>query len=107
MLVQNGQAVDFPAAFDVISTRDTRREPRTAIGLISPLHYVILVIDGRQPDYSEGISLQMLQHMFVVLGAQTAINLDGGGSTELWFRGQILNQPAGGHERQLSDCIWF
>lgn len=49
----------------------------------------------------------MLQHMFVVLGAQTAINLDGGGSTELWFRGQILNQPAGGHERQLSDCIWF
>ncbi|MDO4371078.1 MAG: phosphodiester glycosidase family protein [Clostridia bacterium] len=107
VLVQNGQAVDFPAAFDVISTRDTRREPRTAIGLISPLHYVILVIDGRQPDYSEGISLQMLQHMFVVLGAQTAINLDGGGSTELWFRGEILNQPAGGHERQLSDCIWF
>ena len=49
----------------------------------------------------------MLQHMFVVLGVQTAINLDGGGSTEFWFQGEILNQPAGGHERQLSDCIWF
>lgn len=41
------------------------------------------------------------------LGAQTAINLDGGGSAELWFQGEILNQPAGGHERKLSDCIWF
>ena len=107
VLVENGQAAAFPDAFDVISTRDTRREPRTAIGMISPLHYVILIIDGRQPGYSAGISLQMLQQMFVALGAQTAINLDGGGSTELWFQGEILNQPAGGQERKLSDCIWF
>ena len=107
VLVQDGHAVEFPSSFDVISTRDTRREPRTAIGMISPKHYVILIIDGRQPGYSEGISLQTLQSMFVNLGVQTAINLDGGGSTELWFQGEILNQPAGGHERKLSDCIWF
>ena len=107
VLVQDGQAVSFPSAFDVISTRSTRREPRTAIGMISPLHYVILVVDGRQPGYSEGLSLQALQMIFVELGAQTAINLDGGGSTELWFQGTILNQPAGGGERKLSDCIWF
>ena len=107
MLVQDGEAVSFPSAFDVISTRSTRREPRTAIGMISPLHNVILIVDGRQPGYSEGISLQSLQQIFVSLGAETAINLDGGGSTELWFQGQILNQPAGGTERKLSDCIWF
>lgn len=107
VLVQDGEAVSFPSAFDVISTRSTRREPRTAIGMISPLHYVILIVDGRQPGYSEGISLQSLQQIFVSLGAETAINLDGGGSTELWFQGQILNQPAGGTERKLSDCIWF
>ena len=107
VLVENGQAAEFPDSFDVISTRDTRREPRTAIGMISPLHYVILIVDGRQPGYSEGISLQSLQQIFVSLGAQTAINLDGGGSTELWFQGEILNRPAGGHERKLSDCIWF
>lgn len=107
VLVEDGQAVDFPSSFDVISTRSTRREPRTAIGMIAPLHYVILIVDGRQPGYSEGVSLQTLQQMFVDFGAQTAINLDGGGSTELWFQGETLNQPAGGHERKLSDCIWF
>ena len=107
VLIENGQAVEFPASFDVISTRDTRREPRTAIGMISPRHYVILIVDGRQPGYSDGVSLQTLQQMFINLGVQTAVNLDGGGSTELWFQGQILNQPAGGHERKLSDCIWF
>ncbi|MDO4836936.1 MAG: phosphodiester glycosidase family protein [Clostridia bacterium] len=107
VLVKDGQAVDFPSSFDVISTRSTRREPRTAIGMITPLHYVILIIDGRQPGYSEGVSLQTLQQIFLDLGAQTAINLDGGGSTELWFQGEIMNQPAGGHERKLSDCIWF
>ncbi len=107
VLVEDGQAISFPSSFDVISTRSTRREPRTAIGMIAPLHYVMLIIDGRQPGYSEGVSLQTLQQLFLDLGAQTAINLDGGGSTELWFQGEILNQPAGGHERKLSDCIWF
>ncbi|HPS81587.1 MAG TPA: phosphodiester glycosidase family protein, partial [Candidatus Limiplasma sp.] len=94
-------------AFDVISTSPTRKEPRTAIGQIGPLHYVILVVDGRQEGYSAGITLQDLQQLFVSYGAQTAMNLDGGGSTELWFQGQILNQPCGGEERYVSDAIYF
>lgn len=97
----------FPEAFDLISTRSSRREPRTAIGQLGPLHYCVIVVDGRQPGYSEGISLQDLRQMFVELGAQTAFNLDGGGSTELWFMGEILNQPSGGHERSVSDAICF
>ena len=96
-----------PRAFDVISTRESRREPRMAIGMVSPLHYLIIVADGRQPGYSEGLSLQTLQKLFVRYGVQTAINLDGGGSTEMWFQGEILNSPAGGYERKLSDIIWF
>lgn len=107
VLVENGQAVTFPKNFKLISTSEKRREPRTAIGMISPLHYVIVVVDGRQPGYSEGISLQTLQQIFVDLGVQLAFNLDGGGSTELWFQGEIINRPSGGHERGLSDCIWF
>ncbi|HNW87177.1 MAG TPA: phosphodiester glycosidase family protein [Candidatus Limiplasma sp.] len=106
-LVRNGQAVAFNSAFDVISTSPTRKEPRTAIGQIGPLHYVILVVDGRQEGYSAGITLQDLQQLFVSYGAQTAMNLDGGGSTELWFQGQILNQPCGGEERYVSDAIYF
>ena len=54
-----------------------------------------------------GFFLQTLQQLFVNLGVQTAFNLDGGGSSEVWFQGEILNRPAGGHERKLSDCIWF
>lgn len=107
ILVQDGAAVSFPKSFNVISTRDSRREPRTGIGMIAPLHYVLIVVDGRQPGYSDGISLQSLQALFVSLGAANVINLDGGGSTEMWFQGVILNEPAGGTERELSDCIYF
>lgn len=106
-LVENGEALAFPKAFDAISTRQTRREPRTAIGQISPLHYCVIVVDGRQPGYSDGISLQDLQQLFLRYGAQTAFNLDGGGSAELWFQGEILNRPSGGHERRVSDVISF
>ncbi|MGN0970377.1 MAG: phosphodiester glycosidase family protein [Aristaeellaceae bacterium] len=107
LLVEKGEPVAFPKTFRLISTSPHRREPRTAIGMISPLHYVIVVVDGRRPGYSEGVSLQTLQQIFVDLGVQMAFNLDGGGSTELWFQGEIINRPSGGGERSMSDCIWF
>lgn len=106
-LVRGGEAVAFNKAFDVISTRDTRLEPRTAIGQIGPLHYIVIVVDGRQDGYSQGMTLQQLQQLFVRFGASTAMNLDGGGSTELWFQGQTLNHPAGGKERAVTDIILF
>ena len=106
-LVRDGQLSDFPRAFDVISTRSSRKEPRTAIGMIAPLHYVVIVVDGRQPGYSEGISLQDLQQLFLDYGAQTALNLDGGGSAEMWFMGEIISSPSGGHERAISDILYF
>ena len=107
LLVAQGEPVAFPKTFRLISTSPYRREPRTAIGMIAPLHYVIVVVDGRRPGYSEGVSLQTLQQIFVDLGVQTAFNLDGGGSMELWFQGEIINRPSGGGERSMSDCIWF
>jgi exopolysaccharide biosynthesis protein len=106
-LVRDGQAVSFNSAFDVISTSSSRREPRTAIGQIDTLHYIIIIADGRQDGYSVGMTLPELQQLFVKYGAETALNLDGGGSTELWFQGQILNSPAGGEERYVSDIIFF
>ena len=106
-LVEDGQALSFPEAFDVISTRPSRKEPRTAIGMIEPLHYVVIVVDGRQPGYSDGISLQDLQQLFLDYGAQVAFNLDGGGSAEMWFMGEIISSPSGGQERSISDIICF
>ena len=106
-LIRDGQAVAFSPDFDVISTNANRREPRTAIGQIGPLHYVIVVADGRQNGYSIGMTLPELQQIFILCGAKTAMNLDGGGSAEMWFGGEIINQPSGGEERRLSDILYF
>jgi len=74
---------------------------------MGPLHYVLLVVDGRRPDYSEGMSLPELQDLFLDLGVQTAFNLDGGGSTTLYFSGEIINTPSDRRERSVSDILYF
>lgn len=106
-LIENGQKLEFSRVFDLISTKSSRREPRTAIGQIDALHYAVIVADGRQDGYSIGMTLPELQDIFLSLGAKTAINLDGGGSTEMWFNGQIINRPSGGAERKITDIICF
>ena len=106
-LIENGQKLEFSRVFDLISTKSSRREPRTAIGQIDVLHYAVIVADGRQDGYSIGMTLPELQDIFLSLGAKTAINLDGGGSTEMWFNGQIINRPSGGAERKITDIICF
>ena len=112
-LVKDGQAVPFTTKADtdnkyVVSTRSTQLESRTAIGQISPNHYVIIVADGTRSsnDKWDGYSLQELQQMFLDCGAQTAINLDGGGSTKLYFYGQVINRPTSS-SRQVSDALIF
>ena len=105
--MRGGQAVDPDPVFDLISTDPRRRDPRTVIGQIGPLHYVLLVADGRQSGYSKGMTLGEAQRLMLDLGAQTAMNLDGGGSSELWFMGEILNRPSQSREHPLSDILYF
>lgn len=106
-LMRDGQAVSLKSDFDLLSIRDNALEPRTGIGQIDSLHYVIIVVDGRINGYSDGASLSTLQRLFVEAGAQVAFNLDGGGSTTLYFNGTVINRPSGGHERSVSDIIYF
>lgn len=84
--------------------------PRTAIGQIDTNHYVIIVSEGRTDD-SEGLSLYQLAEQFKTLGAKTAYNLDGGGSSTLYFNGKVINQTVGGsrggNERSVSDIIYI
>lgn len=84
--------------------------PRTAIGMISPLHYLILVSDGRT-DKSTGLTLFQLAGLMAEAGCVTAYNLDGGGSSTLWFNGAVVNNPAGGRsgsqEREVSDIVYI
>jgi len=82
--------------------------PRTAIGMISPLHYVIIVSDGRTSE-SAGLTLYELATVFKSYGCTFAYNLDGGGSSTLWFNGKVINNPTSGSgisERKVSDILY-
>jgi exopolysaccharide biosynthesis protein len=84
--------------------------PRTAIGLLSPLHYLFVVSDGRT-DESVGLSLYELAGLMKDLGCVTAYNLDGGGSSTMWFNGRVLNRPTTFgdkiEERSVSDIVYI
>lgn len=82
-------------------------QPRTAIGVIDDNHFVFVVVDGRDSGYSRGATMSELAQIMVDLGAQTAYNLDGGGSAEMWFNGEAVNQPSNGGERATSDILYI
>lgn len=84
--------------------------PRTAIGIIDDLHYVFVVSDGRTTE-SAGLSLYQLAGFMQNLGVTTAYNLDGGGSSTMYFNGKVVNQPTTDgrsiRERSVSDIVYI
>ena len=81
--------------------------PRTAIGMLEPGHYVLVVSDGRTGE-SKGLSLYQLAQFLQSLGVQTAYNLDGGGSSTMVFQGQVVNTPSGrSGERAVTDIVYI
>lgn len=84
--------------------------PRTAIGMIDKLHYICVVSDGRTKE-SKGLSLYELADFMKWLGADTAYNLDGGGSSSMVFDGKIINKPTFDGEkiveRKISDIVYI
>ena len=80
------------------------RAPRTALGLKADGHILAVVVDGRQ-DNSIGMTLLELALFMQELGAQDAMNLDGGGSSEMVVKGKIVNKPSDGRERRVGDAL--
>ena len=84
--------------------------PRTAIGIIDENHYIIVVSDGRTSE-SKGLSLYQMAEIMKSYGVKTAYNLDGGGSSTLYFNGQVINKPTTGgnriSERAVSDIVYI
>jgi hypothetical protein len=97
-LVHLGQPTGKSAA------RSSERHPRSAFGW-NERHCFLVVVDGRQVGLSVGMTLAELSEFLVELGCQEAINLDGGGSTELILDGQVLNSPCYGRERATATSL--
>ncbi|MDR2974078.1 MAG: phosphodiester glycosidase family protein [Propionibacteriaceae bacterium] len=105
-LVEDG-AVAVSAADEVDKAMESN--PRTAIAQVGQFHYLMVVADGRTDD-DAGLSLEQLAQFLVDHGAETAYNLDGGGSSTMWFNGQVVNTPTSGHgsgERAVSDIVYI
>jgi hypothetical protein len=101
------------------------RNPRTAVGItigcsdedpMTPCRYLLVTVDGRQPEWSTGLRFPDLGRLMLQLGAWNALNLDGGGSTTMWVRdrnkacqiktevGCLVNRPPYG-ERSVIDAV--
>ena len=106
-LVENGEIV-----VDTNSEvgQSMSSNPRTAIGIIDENHYIIIVSDGRTSE-SEGLSLYQMAEIMKSYGVKTAYNLDGGGSSTLYFNGQVINKPTTNgntiSERSVSDIVYI
>jgi hypothetical protein len=94
------EADSFNEAF-----RNTRH-PRTAVGVRPDGVIVLVTVDGRQPLHSVGMSIAELTALMSELGCAEAINLDGGGSTTMVVRDNIVNRPSdAAGERPVSDAL--
>ncbi len=93
-LVKNGRALTKDE-FVTPGLSRTAREPRTAIGQAGKLHYIIIVVDAVRSGGKTigGMTFADLAKTFADLGCTTAYNLDGGGSTTLYYKGKVINAP--------------
>ena len=105
--VVTGGRIDITAAREkMLPAFRTDRHPRTAVATLGDGRVLLVVVDGRQPAVSVGMSLDELARFLIDLGAVEAINMDGGGSTTMVVRDVIVNRPSDATgERPVSDAI--
>jgi len=79
--------------------------PRTAIGIKPDGNWVFVVIDGRQPELSLGLTLRELAEYMQDLDCIQAINIGGGGCTTMYINDHVANSPSGHEERPVSEAF--
>ena len=100
-LVQKGNHLEVDTGYGY---NPNGREPRSAIGQLGKLSYVMVIAEGR--GESVGVTHQELADFMFLLGCQEAYNLDGGGTAAMYYNGEYFNDLAGS-ERAVSDIIYF
>ena len=110
-LVVDGAVVDGIDAVEVDTNIGNHSiqgdQPRTIVGVVDENHLIFVVIDGRDPGYSAGMTMTEAAELMVSLGATTAYNLDGGGSSTMYYDGEVVNHPSNNGERGTSDILYI
>ncbi len=90
----------------------TNPNPRTLLGIKADGNLLLYVLDGRQPDYSEGLGLTDAAKHLVDLGCKTVVNMDGGGSSVIAVReggidaqAVVKNSPSGKIQRKTTNGL--
>ncbi len=99
VLIKDGQPLAVPKEWE------TTKQPRTIIGEYANGDFILIVVDGRQSDWSSGVTLERLQYKLAELGVKEGYNLDGGGSSTMVFNGKVLNRPSDGTQRAVANNI--
>lgn len=97
------QAGNPKTEFDVTGYLQSNH-PRTGLGYYEPGHYCLVVVDGRQENYSRGVYLDEFAIIFSELGCTMAYNLDGGHCSYMTFLGQTVTKPYA-KTNDISDVI--
>ena len=103
-LVKNGEIYMTTLGEEFGSDVAGGRAPRTALGITKDGKALLVVVDGRSRS-SVGYTLLELARFMLEQGAVEAMNLDGGGSSQMIIGSQIVNAPSDGRERRLGAGI--
>lgn len=101
-LLENGEPMTEFNCNDYIANW----HPRCAIGYYEPGHYCFVLIDGRQPGYSDGLSIVELSKLMAKLGCTEAYNLDGGMTAMMWYDDSLRSKPCE-NGRQNCDMLYI
>lgn len=104
MLVKDGSVYLTTKTEEFGSDVAGGRAPRTALGVTRDGSILLVVVDGRQAT-SAGLTLLEMALFMQELGAVDALNLDGGGSSEMVIYDKVINRPSDGHERPVGDAL--
>lgn len=111
ILLQKGKPTDWSSFSESFINS---RHPRSAVFTTRKGDVVMLTVDGRSKGNADGMSIPELAFLARILGAEDAINLDGGGSTTLWVKGLgVVNYPSDNRrydhagERAVSNVVYF
>jgi hypothetical protein len=96
-----------PQAPAFFGTFVAARQPRTLAGVRADGTILLVTVDGRRPGWSAGMTLPEAARLMLSLGARDALNLDGGGSSTMTVRGEVVSRPSDrGGERSVSDGVY-